>query len=254
MRKAPRRSTRDGGGPARHADLGHPSTTAHRDETDVEATLSATDPELGRVIDAVIARVGRLELTPSRASPFEALLRAIVYQQMAGKAAASVYKNFRASVAGALTPKKMLALSPERLRAAGLSAAKVKYARSLADWFARNPKTAKSLPALSNGEVVEALTTIPGIGIWTANVFLIFSLHRLDVVPASDLGIRRGVQLAYGLARPATPEMVIEKARRWRPYQSIASMYLWNAVKLKIGPDALRGGRDASNVRDDVQD
>ena len=145
-----------------------------------------------------------------------------------------------ASVAGALTPKKMLALSPERLRAAGLSAAKAKYVRNLADWFARNPKTAKSLTALSNGAVVEALTTIPGIGIWTANVFLVFSLHRLDVVPASDLGIRRGVQLAYGLPSLATPETVKEKARRWRPYQSIASMYLWNAVKLKIGPESLR--------------
>lgn len=229
-------------------------STAHRDETDVEATLSAADPELGRVIDAVIARVGRLELTPSRASPFEALLRAIVYQQMTAKAAATVYENLRAVVPGRLTPKKVSSLSPERLRAAGLSAAKARYARNLADWFAGNPETAKNLPALSNDEVVRTLTSIAGIGVWTANVFLIFSLGRLDVVPASDLGIRRGVQLAYGLARPATPEMVIEKARRWRPYQSIASMYLWNAVKLKIGPDALRGETDAKNIRADVQD
>jgi 3-methyladenine DNA glycosylase/8-oxoguanine DNA glycosylase len=228
-----------GGGRAA-ARLPRPSTTAHRDEADVEAALSAADPELARLIDAVISRVGRLQLTPSQASPFEALLRAIVYQQMAAKAAASVYKNLQASVSGALTPQQVLSLSPERLRAAGLSAAKAKYARNLADWFTRNPKTAKSLPALSNGEVIEALTTIPGIGIWTANVFLIFSLGRLDVVPASDLGIRRGVQLAYGLASLATLEMVKEKARRWRPYQIIASMYLWNAVKLKIGPDVLR--------------
>ena len=91
---------------------------------------------------------------------------------------------------------------------------------------------------VSNDEVIKALTSIPGIGVWTANVFLIFNLQRPDVVPAMDIGIRRGVQLAYGLKKIATPDLVYKKSLRWRPYRSIASMYLWNAVKLKISPDA----------------
>jgi DNA-3-methyladenine glycosylase II len=93
---------------------------------------------------------------------------------------------------------------------------------------------------MSNDEVIKALTSIPGIGIWTANVFLIFNLRRPDVVPATDVGIRRGVQLAYGLTKIATPDLVHRRSVRWEPYRSIAFIYLWNAVKLKISLDALR--------------
>ena len=89
-------------------------------------------------------------------------------------------------------------------------------------------------------EVIKALTDVAGIGVWTANAFLIFNLQRLDVMPATDLGIRRGVQLAYGLKSLLTPELVYKTALRWQPYRSIASIYLWNAVKLTISLDALR--------------
>ena len=94
------------------------------------------------------------------------------------------------------------------------------------------------MPDLPDEDVVAALTCIAGIGAWTANVFLIFNLGRLDVMPASDLGIRRGVQLAYELKGVATPKQVQEKAELWRPYRSIASIYLWTAVKLRLScPD-----------------
>jgi DNA-3-methyladenine glycosylase II len=210
-------------------------------EIDIEATLTAADPCLGRVIAAVSEKIGRIQLTASHASPFEALLRGIVYQQMASKAAATVYRRLQSlGGGGALAPDHILAAPIDELQKAGLSAAKARYAHHLAVWFHTNPDVARRLPEMPNEEIIKTLTGIPGIGIWTANVFLIFSLKRLDVVPVADLGLRRGVQLAYGLPAPATPAEVAAKAHRWKPYQSIASMYLWNAVKLKLGPDSLR--------------
>ena len=99
-----------------------------------------------------------------------------------------------------------------------------------------NRKLAKALPALPDNEVTELLTAIPGIGVWTVNVLLIFNLGRLDVLPTADLGIRRGVQLMDGLRRLATPKQVLERSRAWTPYRSIASIYLWQVTKLKFGP------------------
>jgi DNA-3-methyladenine glycosylase II len=124
---------------------------------------------------------------------------------------------------------------PENVvKAAGLSKAKAAAMRNLAEWFVGNQSTARALPKLADEEVTAALTSIAGIGAWTVNVFLIFNLGRLDVMPANDLGIRRGVQLVYGLKDIATPKQVHERALLWCPYRSIASMYLWSAVKLKI--------------------
>lgn len=207
---------------------------------DIEAALTRADPCLGRVIEAVRKKIGRIELTASHASPFEALLRAIVYQQMSSKGASTVYRRLQSLASGTLAPEQILAAPLAQLQEAGLSAAKAKYAHHLAAWFHAHPGIAGRFPAMSNEDVIASLTGIPGIGIWTANVFLIFTLKRLDVMPVADMGIRRGVQLAYGLATPATPAEVAAKAQRWKPYQSIASMYLWNAVKLKLGPDSLR--------------
>jgi DNA-3-methyladenine glycosylase II len=206
---------------------------------DIEAELSTADPRLGRAVKAVIARIGRQRITPSRASPFEALVRAVVYQSVSGKAAAAIFSRLNETVAGAITPAGILAQPPASLMAAGLSKSKTGSIRSLAEWFAANRTTAKVLAALPDDQVIEALTGISGIGTWTVNVFLIFSLGRLDVMPANDLGIRRGVQLVYALEDVATPRQVHEQAELWRPYRSIASIYLWNAVKLKIGPDDL---------------
>jgi DNA-3-methyladenine glycosylase II len=209
------------------------------DETDIEAALSLADAKLGRLITAVASKTGRLRISPSRSSPFEALVRAVIYQQLSDAAAARIYKGLQQSAGAILTPEKVLALPHDKLRAIGLSQSKTQYVRNLADWFNANAGTAKNFAAMSNDEVIEALTSISGIGVWTANVFLIFNLQRLDVVAASDLGIRRGVQLAYGLKSIATPDFVFKKALRWQPFRSIASIYLWNAVKLKISPDAL---------------
>jgi DNA-3-methyladenine glycosylase II len=206
---------------------------------DIEAELAQADPALGRVFAAVIARIGRQRIRPSRAAPFEALARAIVYQSVSGRAAAAIFIRLKETIGGPLTPVKILAMPEGSMMAAGLSGSKTDAIRNLAAWFAANRKTVEALPELPDDDVVKALTAIAGIGAWTVNVFLIFSLGRLDVMPAGDLGIRRGVQLVYGLDDVATPKQVQETAQLWRPYRSIASIYLWNAVKLKIAPDDL---------------
>lgn len=203
-------------------------------QLDIETSLSLADPKLGRLIEIVVSKRGCQRAPLAKGSPFEALIRTIIYQQMAAKAACAIYKRFRQAIKGVLTPAKILALSSDELRALGLSSSKAKYTHNLAEWFNVNRKMVKNLTDLSDEEVIMALTSISGIGPWTANVFLMFHLQRLDIMPASDFGIRRGVQLLYGLKNIATPQLVHQKALRWQPYRSIASLYLWNALELKI--------------------
>jgi DNA-3-methyladenine glycosylase II len=210
--------------------------------TKIEDRLARADPALGRIIEAVVARIGPQRIAASRASPFEALVRAIVYQSVSGKAAASILARLKNAVAGPFTPSKLIALPPQSMIEAGLSKAKARAIRDLALWFTSNRKLAKALPTLPDDEVVQILTGIPGVGAWTVNVFLIFNLGRLDVMPAADLGIRRSLQLTDGTRATATPKRVLERSQAWRPYRSIASIYLWQAAKLKLGPNDLNKG------------
>jgi DNA-3-methyladenine glycosylase II len=202
--------------------------------SDAENKLSALDPKLGRLIDAVIAAAGRQTAPPSKASPFEALVRAVVYQSIAAKAAEAIYHRLKDKVGGKLTPANLGALTSRQIASVGLSGSKARTIRDLATWFATHPKSARALPTMSDEEVVTTLTSIAGIGAWTANVFLIFNLHRPDVMPAVDLGLRRGVQLIYGLPAVATAKEVQAAADHWRPYRSIACIYLWQAIKRKV--------------------
>jgi len=205
----------------------------------IEAALSAADPPLGRIIHAVVERSGQQRPQRSKATPFEALVRAIVYQRMATGAAATIYQKLKATGSGVLTPAKVQALSTNKLRSVGLSASKATYVRNLAEWFNTHTPQARRLATLPDEAVIETLTGIPGVGLWTINVFLIFSLQRPDVMPATDLGLRRGVQLMCGLKKPATPEFVQERARLWQPNRSIACVYLWTAIRLKLKPQDL---------------
>jgi DNA-3-methyladenine glycosylase II len=207
---------------------------------EVEEALDAADPKLGCVIAAVIARAGRQQITPSRVPPFEALTRAIVYQGTSGKAAAAIFSRLRETVGRPLSPPKVLGMPQRSMLSVGLSQGKTRSILNLAEWFAANPKVARALPGLPDSDVVATLTSVAGIGVWTANVFLIFSLGRPDVMPAGDLGIRRCVQLTYGLKSVATPKLVQEKAELWRPYRSVASIYLWTAVKLRLSSSDLK--------------
>jgi DNA-3-methyladenine glycosylase II len=205
----------------------------------IEKRLTAADPALGRIISAVIARIGPQRVAPSRTSPFEALVRAVVYQSVSGKAAAAIFARLSEVVTKPLTPSKILALRTQALTKAGLSRTKARTIRELARWFTSNRKLAKALRELPDDEVIDLLSKIPGIGAWTVNVLLIFNLGRLDVMPAVDSGIRRGVQLADGLHVIATPKQVIQRSQVWTPYRSLASIYLWQATKLKLGPSDL---------------
>jgi 3-methyladenine DNA glycosylase/8-oxoguanine DNA glycosylase len=209
----------------------------------IENRLAEVDPALGRVISAVMARIGPQRVTRSRTSPFEALVRAVVYQSVSGKAAAAIFVRLSEVATRPLMPSKILALRPPVLMRAGLSSAKARTILELARWYTSNRKLAKALPMLPDNEVIELLTAIPGIGAWTVNVLLIFNLGRLDVMPAADSGIRRGVQLTDGLRVIATPKQVIERSEAWAPYRSIASIYLWQATKLKLAPNDLKQGK-----------
>jgi DNA-3-methyladenine glycosylase II len=190
----------------------------------------------------VIARIGTQRVKPSRTPPFEALVRAVVYQSVSGKAAAAIFARLSEVVTRPLTPSKILALRAHTLTMAGLSSTKTRTIQELARWFSSNRELAKALWKLPDGEVIEHLTRIPGIGAWTVNVLLIFNLGRADVMPAADLGIRRGVQLADGLRVIATPSQVVQRSQVWAPYRSLASIYLWQATKLKLDQnDLIRG-------------
>ena len=216
----------------------------HAASSNIESVLAKADPALARAIEAVIARQGPVKLAPSHTPPFEALVRAVVYQSLSGKAAAAIFTKLKQAIGNTITPMNILATSPASILDAGLSNAKARTIHNLATWFVANKKLATALPQMADEDILHALTGIAGIGAWTVNVLLIFNFGRPDVLPVADIGIRRGVQLIYGLIEIASTRTVQEKAELWRPYRSIASMYVWQAMKLKLGPTDLEEGRN----------
>jgi DNA-3-methyladenine glycosylase II len=215
------------------------------DETvDIERYLSKRDSALGQAIKIVRAARGEALRPPRSAdNPFQALVRAVIYQRVSEASGSTVYARLEEIADGKLTPAKILSITVGRIQQAGLAQSKATYIINLAKWFDANPKIAKKLPAMSDGEVIDALTAIPGIGLWTVNVFLLFNLGRLDVAPAPDAVIRGIAQTVYGLKVPPSVEFVREKTEAWRPYRSIATMYLYQAGKLKLTPADIRRGR-----------
>jgi 3-methyladenine DNA glycosylase/8-oxoguanine DNA glycosylase len=194
--------------------------------------LAETDPTLGELI----ARVGAYRLRPQPSqSLFAAVARAIVYQQLSGLAAATILGRVRAIYAPKRfpTPRDILATPPERLRAAGLSAAK-----TVALWDLAQRTLDGTVPAmararrLSDDEIIERLIQVRGVGRWTAEMLLIFRLGRGDVLPLTDLGVRKGFALTFGVRRLPAARTIARRAERWRPYRSVASWYLWRALEL----------------------
>jgi DNA-3-methyladenine glycosylase II len=215
---------------------------------DIETYLSNKDPKLGHLITIVRAHRGEpMRPTTPTSSPFEALVRAVVYQRISESAGATVYSKLEKIVEGRLTPKRVVNLTTARIRTAGLALSKSTYIGNLATWFIENPKTAERLPSMSDEEIIKALTNISGVGLWTVNVLLVFNLGRLDVAPAPDVIIRRVAQLIYGLETLPSVDFVKEKMEHWRPYRSIASMYFWQATKLRITAADIRRGRRKSD-------
>jgi DNA-3-methyladenine glycosylase II len=212
-------------------------------KVDIERHLSKKDPDLGRVIEIVRAARGK-SLRPPRSTdnPFQALVRAVIYQRVSEASGSTVYSRLEEIAGGKLTPAKILALTVGRIPKAGLAQSKAGYITNLAEWFDANPRVAKKLPAMSDAEVIETLTTISGIGLWTVNVLLVFNLGRLDVAPAPDTVIRGIAQTVYGLPTLPSVDFVRKKMELWRPYRSVASMYLYQATKLKVKPADIRRG------------
>jgi DNA-3-methyladenine glycosylase II len=167
----------------------------------------------------------------SRPDAYEAIARAIVGQQLSTKAAASIWGKVLAVFGGKTpTPRQVIKAEPQDLRDAGLSWSKVAYFRDLAEKIADGDLDVDSLDQLSDDEVVDQLTAVKGIGRWTAEMFLIFSLGRPDVMPVGDLGIRRGAQLAFGLDELPEFDELERMAEPWRPHRTLACLYLWRSL------------------------
>lgn len=190
--------------------------------------LSAADPAMARVI----ARVGPCTLVRRRVAggSFGALARAVCYQQLAGAAAAAIHGRFAALYGGRPTAEAVAATPPEVLRTVGLSAAKAASIRDLAARVHDNSVRLDGWSRLSDDAVIERLTTVRGIGPWTAQMFLIFQLNRPDVWPTGDLGVRAGYGRIHGLAKPPTPKELADLGERYRPFRTVAAWYCWRAV------------------------
>jgi DNA-3-methyladenine glycosylase II len=185
----------------------------------------------------LIEQVGdlRLELD-EMLTPFEALAESIVYQQLTGKAAATIFSRVKGLYGGTLPPPKMIVRTPEdKLRSAGLSNAKALALKDLALKAEQGlVPSLKQLEGMSDDEIVETLTAIRGIGRWTVEMLLIFRLGRPDVLPVNDYGVRKGFALTYGRREELpTPKELFAYGECWRPYRSVASWYLWRALDKK---------------------
>ncbi len=194
--------------------------------------LRRVDPQLAELMD----RVGplRMNLRPAD-SPFEALLRAITYQQLSGKAAATIHGRLLDLFPGELAPERLLALPESDLRGAGLSRNKLLAVRDLATKTLDGSVPGFAVLArMTDDEVIARLTVVRGIGRWSVEMLLIFTLGRPDVLPVDDLGIRKGFQVAYGMKRLPAAVTLHRVARRWSPYRSVASWYLWRATDTLI--------------------
>ena len=197
------------------------------------AHLRAADPVLAALIDAGGPLPDSREGRPDPGDHYGALVRSIVGQQLSVLAARAIYGRLTARFGGrAPTPEEILADDPEELRtSAGLSHAKVGFLRSLAEHVISGDLELDRLDRLGDEEVIAELVAVKGLGLWTAQMFLMFHLDRPDVLPAGDLGIRRAIERAYGLEALPDAETIERIGEPWRPYRTLASRYLWSSLR-----------------------
>jgi len=190
--------------------------------------LKKSDP----ILCAIIERVGpcRMEFGEPE---FAALAESIVYQQLNGKAAATIFERFAALAGEPLTPEGILKLSDEQLRGVGLSKQKSAYLKDLAAKTAAGALDFARLPELSDDEVIEHLTQVKGIGVWTAHMFLMFSLQRPNVLPTGDYGVQMAIKKHYKKRKLPKPKDMEKIARAWEPYRSVACWYMWRSLDIK---------------------
>lgn len=162
---------------------------------------------------------------------FKSLTRSIIYQQLSGKAAGSIEKKFLALFGKKkMKPEMVLELSDAQFKSAGVSAQKMKYLRDLADKFLDKTVDPKNFHKMSDQEIREHLVSVKGIGVWTADMFLMFTLNRLDVLPTGDLGIQKGFKIVYKMKKLPDSKKMQKIAKEWEPFRTVASLYLWKVA------------------------
>jgi DNA-3-methyladenine glycosylase II len=184
------------------------------------------------VLASVIARVGPCQVA-YREPTFEALARSIVFQQLSTMAARTIYGRLEEAAGGKLTPEAIQNLSVGEMRRCGLSKQKIGYIRDLAEHALSGKVDFDKLPAMTDEEVIVALTDIKGVGVWTAHMFLIFALRRPNVLPVGDLGVRTAIQRLYRKRKLPTPAQMEKLAESWHPYCSYAAWYLWRSLEFQ---------------------
>ena len=187
------------------------------------------DRKLAKVID----KVGEFNLSLTK-NPYESLVEAIITQQLSGKAADSISTRFRAIYGRFPKPADVMETSDAKLRKAGLSYMKISYIKDLSKKVESKEIRLSYMKNLTDDEIIVQLTQVKGIGRWTAEMFLIFSLGRLDVLPVGDLGLKKGIQRLYLLEELPEKEQIEHIAEKWRPYRSVATWYLWRSLDKSI--------------------
>ncbi|XP_019249808.1 PREDICTED: probable DNA-3-methyladenine glycosylase 2 isoform X2 [Nicotiana attenuata] len=208
--------------------------------------LRSADPLLGSLIDTL--PVPQFE---SHHSPFLALSKSILYQQLAYKAGTSIYTRFVSLCGGedAVCPDVVLSLSAQQLKQIGVSGRKASYLYDLANKYKNGILCDDALVKMDDKSLFTMLSMVKGIGSWSVHMFMIFSLHRPDVLPVSDLGVRKGVQLLYGLEELPRPSQMEHLCEKWRPYRSAGAWYMWRFVEGKGTPTTAAAAIDAGNVQ-----
>ena len=195
------------------------------------AHVAAADPMLA----AFIARAGVPETRPRQGDPLGSLARAIVFQQLATRAAAAIHRRFVDAIGGSVTAAAILATAPETLRASGLSTAKTRSLLDLAEKVEDGSVPLEDIAALEDDEIVARLTTVRGIGRWTAEMFLLFELRRPDVWPVDDLGVRHGWRVIHEQEALLPPKALLAEGERFRPFRSAVALLCYHAVHVSRG-------------------
>ena len=190
------------------------------------AHLRRSDPVMAKII----ARVGACELAVLQPN-FETLARSITFQQLHGKAASTIFARVQKAVGRSFTATAFLKAEADALRGCGLSRQKLAALTDLAEHVVSRKLNFKKLPELENEAVLEALTQVRGVGVWTAQIFLMFALQRPNVLPVGDFGIRNAVRQAYGLKEMPKPAELLKMSQPWHPYCTVASWYLWRSLE-----------------------
>ncbi len=197
--------------------------------------LSKNDPVLARII----AEVGTLGIIP-RIERFQALVRSIIFQQLAGAAANAIYNRFVGLFPGGFpTPEQVLAKSDAELRSVGLSEKKALYIKDLAEHVKEGKLNFHRFHLMDDDEIIADLTRVKGIGVWTAEMFMMFNLGRPDVMPAGDLGVQNAIMRHYRMRQRPNRKRLLKLAERWRPYRSAAAWYLWRSLDITL-PDGTK--------------